>query len=261
MLKKILLLNLFFFTFLFSSYEEGEKIFMKNCLSCHKEYIPMNLIKENFFQTNNKLLNLKAPSANMIEYALLRSPKHLGDEEDKEMQAIEIEEFLSDYLNNPIRENSICDENIIKHYDKKEKITFLKEEDFENLSLYFMEYQKHHKKKEILKEVKNYALILKKAKKENKYILIYASSKSCYYCKKMDKEVFILNTIKKAVKKDYLFIKVNIDENDLPFSLQKNYRKITPTFFILNKEKKLLNKYPGSWNEKDFLEILEENIQ
>ena len=51
---------------LFANFEDGKKVFDAKCSSCHKEYIPMNLLKENFLEKNNTLLNLKAPSANLI---------------------------------------------------------------------------------------------------------------------------------------------------------------------------------------------------
>ena len=58
---------LFVFTIaLFANFEDGKKVFDAKCASCHKEFIPINLLKENFFEKNNTLLNLKAPSANLI---------------------------------------------------------------------------------------------------------------------------------------------------------------------------------------------------
>ena len=41
--------------------------------------------------------------------------------------------------------------------------------------------------------------VLKKAQKENKKILVYATSKSCFFCKKMDKEVLGLAEVKKKI--------------------------------------------------------------
>ena len=101
---------LFFFTIaLFANFEDGKKVFDAKCSSCHKEYIPMNLLKENFLEKNNTLLNLKAPSANLIVWAMFDSSKKIGDENDKEFQEIEINGYLKSYLENPDRFNSICD--------------------------------------------------------------------------------------------------------------------------------------------------------
>ncbi len=47
-----------------------------------------------------------------------------------------------------------------------------------------------------------------------------------------------------------------MDRFELPFNLQKVYQKITPSFFILNSDGKLLKHYPGSWRKGDFIRIL-----
>ena len=39
--------------------------------------------------------------------------------------------------------------------------------------------------------------------------------------------------------------------------LEKVYKKITPTFFIVSKEGKFIKQYPGSWTKSDFLEIFQ----
>jgi len=262
MLKALFFFS-FFSVFLFASYEEGKKIFKKKCSSCHLEYIAMKSLKINFYEKNNALLKLSAPTVNMLTYALLRGPKHLGSRDDKEMQQIEIEEFLSDYLNNPSLDNSICDPFISKHYDKKIKIKKeLQEKELSALALYFMNFDKNFegKIKEKKKVLFSYKNEIKKAINQNKQLLIYAHSPSCYFCKKMQKNIFTKTSVKNAIKKDYVFIKINIEEKELPFSLQKTYRGITPTFFILNKEQTLLHSYPGSWSEKDFLAILKESL-
>jgi len=253
----------FFSIFLFASYEDGKKIFKKHCASCHLEYIPMKTLKINFYEKNNTLLNLRAPTVNMLSYALLRGPKHLGSKEDKEMQQIEIEEFLSDYLSNPNPQNSICDPYISKHYNKKMKMKkALNEEELSALALYFMNFDRSFKGK-IKKNKKTLASYTKEvnlAKKQKKHLLVYAHSHTCYFCKKMEKNIFSLSSIKNAIKEDYVFIKINVDKNILPFSLQEKYKGITPTFFILNNKKEVLNKYPGSWSKKDFLDILKESL-
>jgi len=102
--------------------------------------------------------------------------------------------------------------------------------------------------------------ILTKAKNEKKLILVEATSKYCYYCIKMDKEVFSENKIKKILKNHYIFVKIDIENSKLPFNLNKHFKNFTPSFFILNHNGKLVKKYPGSWNKDDFKLILEENL-
>ena len=263
---KILCLTLFFVLNLLADFNEGEIIFKNKCSSCHKDYISMNTLKENFFEKNNKLLNLKAPTVNMLVYAIMDSPKKIGDSNDIEMQEMEIENYLKSYLENPDRFNSICDEHILSFYETKPSMKGeLNEQDYKNLTNYFMLYKDNLtiSNKEIEKTFSstNEKEILEKAKKENKKIIVYATSKSCFFCKRMDRDVLNLDEVKKEMNKNYIFVKNDMDESTLPFDLQKVYKKITPTFFILSKEGTYIKQYPGAWIKSDFLQILKENVK
>jgi thioredoxin-related protein len=262
-LIKILIISIFLFLNLNADYKEGKEIFQNKCSSCHGEYISINTLKENFFEKNNTLLNLKAPTVNMLAYAIMDSPKRIGDPNDIEMQEIEIQSYLKSYLENPDRFNSICDEHILTFYEQKKSIK-LSDDEYSSLTNFFMEYKKNLEPKNELMSLSSSdkeTEIIEKAKKENKLIMVYATSKSCYFCKKMDKDVFSLDEVQKAINKNYIFIKNDMDELSLPFDLQKVYKKITPTFFIVSKEGKYIKQYPGSWTKSDFLEILKENVK
>ena len=138
---KILLFCLFLFVNLNADYKDGAFIFKNKCSSCHGDFIEINTLKENFFEKNNKLLNLKAPTVNMLAYAIMDSPKKVGDPEDVEMRALEIESYLKSYLEKPDRFNSICDEHILQFYDIKKPVLGLSNEDYTNLAIFFMEYK------------------------------------------------------------------------------------------------------------------------
>lgn len=260
---KILLFCLFLFVNLNADYKDGETIFKNKCSSCHGNAIDINILKENFFEKNNKLLNLKAPTVNMLAYEIMDSSKKIGDEADPEMQQIEIEGFLKSYLENPDRFNSICDEHILKYYDIKKPILGLSGEEYSNLAIFFMNYKKNKTQTTKTKELvlNDETEMLKKAQNENKKILVYATSKSCFFCKKMDKEVLSLDDVKNEINKNFVYMKVDVDETKLPFSLQEVYKQITPTFFVLSKDGTYIKQYPGSWTKSDFLEILKENIK
>ena len=260
---KILLFCLFLFMNLYADFKDGETIFKNKCSSCHGNFIAINTLKENFFEKNNKLLKLKAPTVNMLAYAIMDSPKKIGDPEDVEMRALEIEGYLKSYLEKPDKFNSICDEHILQFYDTKKAVLGLNSEDYTNLAIFFMEYKNNLSQ---TNEIKNLVsndenLVLQKAQKENKKIIVYATSKSCFFCKKMDKEVLGLAEVKKKIDENYVYKKVDVDETKLPFSLQEVYKQITPTFFIVSKDGTYIKQYPGSWTKSDFLEILKENIK
>jgi len=201
----------------------------------------------------------------MLAYAIMDSPKHIGDPKDPEMQQMEIEEFLKDYLYTPKLENSICDENIAKHYEAKKSMKGqITSEEIVELSHYFMQYKKmrqkeHPIKKRIISASYSPKHLLEDAQKENKRIIIEASSSTCHFCKKMKKEVLDIKEIQVIMHQDYLFVEIDIDKMKLPFKLQDAFKGITPTFFFLSKEGTLLNHYPGSWNTRDWKLLLKEN--
>ena len=261
---KVLLVSLVLIINLYADFKEGENLFKNKCSTCHTGHIDFNTLKENFFEKNNELLNLKAPSVNMLAYAIMESPKKVGDPDDADMREIEINNYLKSYLEKPDRFNSICDEHILGFYDTKKSMKGqLSDEDYENLTTFFMEYKENLKVDNNLEKVSlesiDEKLILEKAKKENKKIIVYATSKSCYFCKKMEREVLSLDEVTKKINQYYVFVKIDVDEKSLPFELVKEYRKITPTFFVLSQKGKYIKQYPGAWVKKDFIEILEEN--
>ncbi len=96
---------------------------------------------------------------------------------------------------------------------------------------------------------------VEKATKENKIIIIKATSKYCHYCKEMDKIVLTDNDIIKALDKDFVSVVVDLSKKNLPLGLKST---MTPTFFFLDSNKKLIKKVAGAWNKEDFLIILKE---
>ncbi len=120
-------------------YLKGEKIFEQKCNNCHVKSMDIQLLMKNFFEENNKLLNLKAPTGNEISYRL----KHqIGSMEDIEFHLEETADFLKDYLYYPDKSKTICLQGVIRHFDtmpsQKGKISLEEIEDV-NFFLYFLE--------------------------------------------------------------------------------------------------------------------------
>ncbi len=201
----------------------------------------------------------------MIAYSLKDSPMHIGEPDDPEMQKMEIGEFLQEYLYTPDISNSVCDSVISKHYDKKESMKGeVSEDEILQITDYLFEYKSKRKKtnpkkRRELNSIDDIPLLLSEAKQEDKTIIIEAMSKTCHYCKAMEKAVFSKKEIQEKLDKDFIFIRVDIDEMKLPFGLDKDFKGFTPSFYMINSEGKLTNKYPGSWTKEDFIEILDEN--
>ena len=110
-------------------------------------------------------------------------------------------------------------------------------------------------------DFKSPSYILAQAKESGKNIIIEAKSKYCHYCKKMERDVFNDNKIAKIIEKNFIFVTVDVYNDELPFGLERVYRHITPSFFFLNSNAKLIHHYPGSWTKHDFLMILKENLK
>jgi len=248
---------------LHAGYSEGGKIFQAKCSSCHSGYISPDKIKENFFQKENRLLRLKAPTVNMLAWAIMEGPRKIGDPSDPEMRQAEIEEYLREVLEHPEQKESICDEAVMKYYRERQPVIKLSDEQLADLALYLMEYKKHRQAqtppvKRTLNKEMDVQKLLKEAQRSGRVIIIEASSPSCHYCKKMEREVIDTPAIREKLSRDFILAEVNVDSQRLPLGLEKVYQKITPSFFFLSPEGKLLAHFPGSWNQHDFAKMLEQ---
>jgi len=125
-----------------AGYEESKNAFKKHCAECHQMIsIPANEIVKNY-EGGNKTFNLKAPVVSMLAWAIMAGPKKVGEPNDHEMQKIEIETFLVDYLYNPNLEHSICDPRISSFHGAKESLKGkISEEDIIATVPYLMEYR------------------------------------------------------------------------------------------------------------------------
>lgn len=94
------------------------------------------------------------------------------------------------------------------------------------------------------------------AQKAHKMILIEATSEYCGYCVKMKKEVLSDKEVKEVISKKYIFKEIMVGSQKLPFALEDEFGGMTPTFFILDANGKLLKQIPGSWNKSDFLDFI-----
>jgi thioredoxin-related protein len=261
--KFIVILFLLFSVTLFADYKTGKEIFKHKCSSCHAARISGEILKKNFYEKNNTMLNLSAPTVNMLAFFLTRAPEHIGDSSDPQMQKLEVADFMKDYLYKPNRKDSIVEDKFLKFFTTKKSMKgIVSEEEIDNIADYLVDYKKRRVvsvEKSMLKNMSTKELI-QKAKKDNKIILVEAISKTCYYCKRMEKEVLSLPDVKNAIYKNFIYIKVDIDKTKLPLGLDKRYKHMTPTFFTLSPNGKFKHMYPGAWNKDDFLLILKENL-
>jgi len=101
----------------------------------------------------------------------------------------------------------------------------------------------------------NYEVSLKKARKENKNLMMIGSTKSCPWCRKMERQTLSKKNIKNFINEKYIVVAVDQDLGNYP----KKYEiKVVPTIFFINaKDESIKEKVLGYKNKKDFKEILE----
>lgn len=89
-------------------------------------------------------------------------------------------------------------------------------------------------------------------KKTHKIIMLDVMRDSCHYCKDMDKNVFDNQEMIQWLEERFIPAQVNLDFSEMPIDEQII---ITPTFFFINEEGKVIKKIPGSWNIQDFKDL------
>jgi len=246
-------------------FDAGKKIFDTQCTACHVGYVSRDKIQDNFFKKHNKVYMLSSPTVNMLADAIIKGPRHIGNPRDPKAQQQKIAAYLKRALYHPKRKMSICDPKILPFFDTKEPMTVkLSDADISALARFFMEYDQRQRGvtappgTEMLTARYNAARILEEAQKEGKRIIIEASSPDCTWCQKMKQEVLDSADVHAWITKGYVMVDINIDAHTLPFGLQKKFKQITPTFFILESDGRLLGRFPGSWDKSDFIKILKE---
>ena len=98
------------------------------------------------------------------------------------------------------------------------------------------------------------------AEANNKIIMVMLSQKGCPPCKYMKTIVFKNDNVIKEFNKSFLAVELDIHEDSVPLELV-NFG--TPTFYFLNADEEILDRFVGYKNEKDLLDELQKvkNLQ
>jgi thioredoxin-related protein len=101
----------------------------------------------------------------------------------------------------------------------------------------------------------DYDNALKTAKADNKPLLLYFYSNTCYYCGVMDKNTLADGDVSATIKQDFVFLRIDIDKSK---DLARLYRITgTPTSWFLEPTGKRLFEAPGYIPKSDYRTILE----
>jgi thioredoxin-related protein len=101
----------------------------------------------------------------------------------------------------------------------------------------------------------DYNSALKTAKKENKPLLLYFFSKSCYYCTLMDNKTLADKGVAATLNKDFVFLRVDVDKSE---DLGRLYHVSgTPSSWFLESSGKRVGQIPGYIETGDYKRILD----
>ena len=102
-------------------------------------------------------------------------------------------------------------------------------------------------------EWRSYKEALVEAKSTDKIVMIDTIRNHCHYCEDMQKNVFEDKNMTLFIEKDFIPVRINISNEKLPLGLHVS---VTPTFFFISKDEKIIKEVPGSWNIEDFTYFL-----
>ena len=101
---------------------------------------------------------------------------------------------------------------------------------------------------------KTFSEALTQAKKEHKIILLEIYENGCKYCEKMEGEVFPKEKVINELKDNFVLLKINGDEQELPLGLSL---QMTPMHVFVSENKEIKDMTFGFLETDDFLKLLE----
>jgi len=242
------------------SANSGKEVYDKICSKCHKLYISEDKLVQNFMEGNNTLLKLKAPTISQISYSMKQK---IGDpQSDADIQRMEVSAFIADYIIYPDKHKSVLHPNVGKHFETMPSLKGkISTEDIEAISNFVYDFDaSKYKEKDTTED--SFNTILKRARMEDKIIIIEATAPHCRYCKKMKNGALADKEVLDLLKKEFIIVSVDLSKAELPLDLRVS---MTPTFFFIfvnkTEDKIKTKRIPGAWNKEDFLDILKEAVR
>lgn len=112
---------------------------------------------------------------------------------------------------------------------------------------------------EFIKEMKYetlYETALQKAKNENKILMMVATSQSCPWCRKLERQTLKKDEINSVIQSKFIPLSVDQDLKNFPSNFEL---KVVPTIYFINpKDESVISKVLGYKNKKEFAEIISE---
>lgn len=104
-----------------------------------------------------------------------------------------------------------------------------------------------------------YETALKKAIDEKKSIMMIASTKSCPWCRKFERQTLKKDEINKIIKNNFIPLSVDQDLENYP---KKFEVKVVPTIYFINpNDETVIEKVLGYKNKKEFSKVLSKVVK
>ena len=87
------------------------------------------------------------------------------------------------------------------------------------------------------------------SKKHGKLIMLKVVKDNCHYCSDMEKSVFSESSIRDLLKDNFVPVSVNLSLETVPLGLKPS---MTPSFYFIDSERKVVKQIVGSWGRDDF---------
>lgn len=249
LMKKLFLYGMGFGVLLFGG--EGQELFDAHCASCHSYYIPQTKLNANA-KANNALLHLKAPALNELSFGVRLN---VGDRKaDEESQRMEVEDFITSYIESPDRNKSVIPHEQTSFYPNMPAMDGMLDEDqIEALSNFIFEYGE---KTVIEHSAKTYSYdeALKIAADTGKTIMIRGVLPYCKWCIQMEREVMVEPEIKKIMEQEFVVVMMDVAIEKLPLGMKSLG---TPSFYFISSDgKHIVDMMQGYGDKEEFLELL-----
>ena len=102
---------------------------------------------------------------------------------------------------------------------------------------------------------KDYKTAVEKAKKTDKLVFVFITSKDCKFCKKLKETTLEDKNIVQKINKAYSSVIVMKDKDFFPSKLNA---KATPMLYFLDKNENIIDYSLGYWDVADFNFILKD---
>jgi len=100
--------------------------------------------------------------------------------------------------------------------------------------------------------------VLKASKSKGNLILLKVVRDGCHYCSEMERDVFNDPSVNAFVRSHFIPVKVNISHETMPLGLEA---LMTPSFYFINSEKKIIKRVLGAYTRDDFNAIMRNIIK